>query len=156
MKNLNMIIKKALKLSKLIIIIAVLCSFTNDDSSFYTCLHDFELDDTYTIGKSETFIVKALKEAGFDLKRATEGLVSEDVNIHNWRLLNIKTEQGLISEMTLQMHSYDISGTLKTKVQLKKICINEELEEKELLSKIKEYRKFFKNNVIDKVKQYKE
>ena len=155
MKNINHLLKKAFRLTKILLLVLLFCSFTPDNSLLTSCQYDFELKDSYSVSRPETVIIKALKEYGFDVKRSVENLDEVDSQNHNWRLLNVRTKHGLVKEITIQISNDGTEMFSSTKISLVKICLNQELTEKELKSKIKKYRSFFKKEIVTKLKKYK-
>ena len=153
MKNINHIGKEAFRYIQPLFLIILFCSFTPHNTLTTTsCHHDFVLKDSYSIKKPETVIVKALKDYGFDVKRGLEDLNEGN---HTWRLLNVKTKYGIVNEITIQIDGEGTEVFPTTTINLVKLCLDEELTNKELDSKIKKYRAFFKKNIINKLKKYK-
>ena len=154
MKNINHLTKVIFRLSKVLLLIVLFCSFISDDRSLASCQHDFELKDSYSVNRPEIVIIKALKEYGFEVKRGFEDLEEGSSPSHTWRLLNVRTKYGMVKEITLQIKIEGTDTFPNTKISLVRMCLNEELTEKELDSKVKKYRSFFKKDIIAKLKKY--
>lgn len=156
MKSINHIHQTTFRFFKGLLVVVLFASFTLYHPVLNTCLHDFELKDSYSINRPETVIIKSLRDYGFDVKRGLEDLEGTGLQNHTWRLLNVKTGYGIVSEITIQISRDGTTAFPTTKINLVRICLNEELTKKELNSKIKQYRTFFKKDIIGKLKKQKE
>ena len=154
MKNINHATKTAFRFFKALFLIILLSSFTPYNPPLSSCQHDFELKDSYSINRPETVIVKALRDYGFDIKRGLDEVENENSQNHTWRLLNVRTKYGVVKEITIQIGKDGTDIFPTTKISLVRICLNEELTKKELNTKIKKYRTFFKKDIIGKLKKY--
>jgi hypothetical protein len=156
MKNINHSTKTTFLFSKVLFLIVLFSSFTPYNPRLSSCQHDFELKDSYSVNRPERVIIKALKEYGFDVKRGLlEDFEDDSSPNHNWRLLNVRTKYGMVKEITIQIRIEGTDTFPSTRVSLVRMCLNDELTERELKSRIKKYRSFFKKDIISKLKKYK-
>lgn len=143
-------------LSRLFIICCLSFSFSSSHAQIDYCNYNYKLTDTYLIKKPELLIIKAIKLHGFDVKMGLEEIYGSAEEVHIWRIINITTENGPVAELILQMENVVELNVDKTKITLKSICFDKQLEPSKEDKELKKYSKILKEMIFEKVKDFEQ